>query len=116
MSYEVTGRHENLLLARVELEVVVLHDQKPTPTREDVRKAVAESESTKPALVIVKRMEPEFGMGRTRGWVHVYKDAEGLRRMEPHHLLVRHGLEEAQPDAPAAAAAPAKEKAPAPKA
>ena len=106
---EVTSRHDNVLLGRVELEVAFSHDQKPTPTREDVRKAVAESESTKPKLVIVKRMEPEFGHGRTRGWVHVYKDEEGMRRMEPNHLLARHGLVEAKAAAPA-------EKAEAPKA
>jgi ribosomal protein S24E len=104
MSFEVTHRHDNVLLARVELEVEFSHDQKPTPTREEVRKAVAEAESTKPKLVIVKRMEGEFGHGRTHGWVHVYKDEEGLRRMEPHHLLVRHGLAEDQAAAPKAEA------------
>lgn len=118
MTLEVSNRHDNALLGRVELEIALSHDQKATPTREDVRKQVAEAESTKPKLVIVKRMEPEFGHGRTRGWVHVYKDEEGLRRLEPHHLLVRHGLEETakpepkkEPEAPASqmVAEPAKE-------
>jgi small subunit ribosomal protein S24e len=96
MSFEVTRRRDNVLLARLELEIALSHDLKPTPTRDEVRKAVAEAESTKANLVIVKRMKSEFGHGRTRGWIHVYKDAEGLRRLEPLHLRVRHGLEEAK--------------------
>ncbi len=109
MSFEVTRRRDNVLLARLELEIALSHDLKPTPTRDEVRKAVAEAESTKANLVIVKRMESEFGHGRTRGWIHVYKDAEGLRRLEPLHLRVRHGLEEAK-----AAPKPAKDAGKAP--
>jgi ribosomal protein S24E len=109
MNIEVTNRHENVLLSRVEIEVAITHDQQATPKRDELRDAVADRESTKAKLVIVQRMEPQFGRGHTRGFVHVYKDEEGLRRMEPHHLLVRHGMVEAQAEAP-------KEKAAAPKA
>lgn len=115
MSFEVSNRHDNALLGRVELEIALSHDQKATPTREDVRKQVAEAESTKAKLVIVKRMAPEFGHGRTRGWVHVYKDEDVLRRLEPQHLLVRHGLvEEAKPEPKKEPEAPASQRVDAP--
>lgn len=94
MEVEVSKRFENLLLGRVELELKMTHDAKGTPKREEVQKKVAEIETAKPELVIIRRMAPEFGKGATRGWVRVYKDAENLKRLEAHHILVRHKLAE----------------------
>jgi small subunit ribosomal protein S24e len=116
MEVEVTSRAENVLLGRIELEIRLTHDSKSTPKRDDVQKKVAELESSKSDLVIVRRMAPEFGQGATRGWVRVYKDAETLKRLEAYHILVRHKLAEkkvkaAKEQAPASqSAAPAAPK------
>jgi ribosomal protein S24E len=104
---EVISKSENILLARTELEVRLTHDAKATPKREEVQKKVADLESTKPELVIVRRMEPEFGMGATHGTVRVYKDAETLKRLEAHHILVRHKLAEKKVKVVAEQTAPA---------
>lgn len=87
-------RKENVLLGRVELELKLSHDAKATPKREEVQKKVAELESVKQDLVVVRRMAPEFGKGATRGWVRVYKDPANLKRLESHFILVRHKLAE----------------------
>ena len=97
---EVKSRKENVLLGRTELELILGHDAKGTPKREEVQKKVAESESTKPDLVIVQRLVASFGKGSTHGWAHVYKSAEELKKLEPHHLLVRHKLAEKKMKAP----------------
>lgn len=94
MDVEVGKRTENKLLGRVELEVKISHDAKGTPRREEVQKKVAEMEDAKSELVIVRRMKPEFGRGMTHGTVRVYKDAANLKRLEAHHILVRHKLAE----------------------
>jgi ribosomal protein S24E len=91
---EVGKRAENKLLGRTELEITITHDAKGTPKREDVQKKVAEMEDAKSELVIVRRMVPEFGRGTTHGVVRVYKDAGNLKRLEAHHILVRHKLAE----------------------
>ena len=94
MDVEVSKRQENVLLGRIELDLKIMHSEKATPKREEVQKKVAEMESAKSELVIVRRMEPEFGRGTTRGIVRVYKDAANLKRLEAHHILVRHKLAE----------------------
>lgn len=116
MEVEVAKRFENVLLGRVELELHVTHEAKGTPRREEVQRKVAEMESAKPELVIVRRMEPEFGKGATRGSVRVYKDAANLKRLEAHHILVRHKLAEKKVKAAAESSVPASQAAaPAPK-
>lgn len=116
MEVEVAKRFENALLGRIELEVKLTHDAKGTPKREEVQRKVAEMESAKPELVIIHHMAPEFGKGATRGSVRVYKDADNLKRLEAHHILVRHKLAEKKVKAAAAEGAPASQSAgPAPK-
>jgi len=116
MDVEVAKRKENVLLGRVELELKFSHDAKATPKREEVQKKVAELESAKADLVIVRRMAPEFGRGATRGWVRVYKDGANLRRLESHFILVRHKLAEKKVKAAKETGAPASQSAaPAPK-
>jgi ribosomal protein S24E len=104
MDVEVGKRVENVLLGRIELELKISHSEKGTPKREEVQKKVAEMESSRSELVIVERMRPEFGRGMTAGTVRVYKDAANLKRIEAHHILVRHKLAEkkvkAAPEAP----------------
>jgi ribosomal protein S24E len=116
MDVAVTSRAENVLLGRIELEIRLTHDAKSTPKRDEVQKKIADLESSMADLVIVRRMAPEFGLGATRGWVRVYKDAETLKRLEAHHILVRHKLaekkvkaaEEQAPSSQAAGPAPPK--------
>jgi small subunit ribosomal protein S24e len=109
MEVEVEKRVENKLMGRVELEVAISHDAKGTPRREEVQKKVAELEDAKESLVIIRRMLPEFGRGMTHGTVRVYKDADNLKRLESHHILVRHKL--AEKKAKAAAEAPSSQAA-----
>jgi ribosomal protein S24E len=111
MEVEVAKRKENVLLGRIELELKLTHDAKGTPKREEVQKKVAELESAKEHLVIIHRMAPEFGKGATRGWVRVYKDADNLKRLEAHHILVRHKLAEKKVKAVAEAGVPASQSA-----
>jgi ribosomal protein S24E len=111
---EVGKRVENVLLGRTELELRISHSEKGTPKREEVQKKVAEMESTKSDHVIVLRMAPEFGKGMTVGTVRVYKDPANLKRLESHHILVRHKLAEKKVKA-AATDAPSSQSAAAPK-
>ncbi len=114
MDVEVAKRKENVLLGRIELELKMSHDAKGTPRREEVQKKVAELESAKPELVVVRRMAPEFGRGATRGWVRVYKDGANLKRLESHFILVRHKLAEKKVKAVKETGVPASQSAVAP--
>lgn len=111
MDAEVAKRTENVLLGRVELEVILRHSEKGTPKREEVQKKISELESAKADHVIVRRMAPEFGRGQTRGWVRVYKDLDNLKRLEAYHILVRHKLAEKKVKVTAEAGAPASQAA-----
>jgi len=86
--FEVTiaNKRWNPLAEREELDLVLTHVAKPTPTRCEVKERVAEMLGVDKKLVVVTKMLTEYGIGRTKARVHVYKDYERLKKLEPEKV------------------------------
>ncbi len=88
----VSERH-NSLVHRLEVEAVVGHQGASTPSRKSVAEALARLYSRSPDLVVIRKIETEYGVGLSKVYAHIYDDPERLRSFEPRHLLRRQGLE-----------------------
>lgn len=109
---EVVSKRENQLLKRTEVTFRVTHPKEKTPQRGAVRDKIAAAVGGKKEGVIISYMRSRYGQPLSQGYAKVYESADAAKKMEPKHILIRHGL--AEKVAKTAAAAPAKkeEKAP----
>ena len=128
MDLTVTERRENGLLDRTEVYFTLAHPQAGTPTRAEIRKALAGTIDAKGGVIVLDWARSEFGRSSTRGYAKVYKSKERALALETPPILIRNGLmaavkkaeapkEERAAPAPRAEEKPAKEapKAEAPK-
>ncbi len=116
----MTQKRENALLDRTEVYFQIAHPQAGTPTRGDIKKALAGSLNTKNEVVILDWARSEFGKCQTRGYAKLYKSKEKALALETPPILIRNGLlaavkKEAAPEAPAPAPPKREPKAEAPK-
>ena len=122
MELTVTKRRENDLLDRTEVLFTVSHAGAGTPTRADIRKALAAVLNAKDGVVILDWARSEFGRTSTRGYAKVYKSKAKAMSLETPPILIRNGLlqpvakKEAPKEAPEAAAPRAERKEPKPEA
>ena len=87
----VVSERFNSLIRRLEVEAVVTHQGSPTPSRRELVEALSRMYSRSPELVIVRKVESEYGMGVSRVYAHIYESLERLKLYEPKHILRRHG-------------------------
>ncbi|MCK4366723.1 MAG: 30S ribosomal protein S24e [Thermoplasmata archaeon] len=92
METEVLSRRENPLLDRIEIEFRTRHAREPTPTRDALREEIAKIAKAKKDLVIIDRMDSDFGKPETTGYAKVYKSKEKALSVERKHILIRNGL------------------------
>ena len=90
----ITGDRYNPLIKRRELEITVLHVGKSTPSRIQMRMAVAKALNVDVKRVYVRRLKTEYGLGRTIAEVHVYDSVERALKFEPKHIIERNKLPE----------------------
>jgi small subunit ribosomal protein S24e len=79
----------NALLKRKEVSVEVGHDGAGTPSRVDLRKAVATKYGTKPENVYVVDVETKTGTQSAVCEVQVYDDAETAKRTVAKYIQTR---------------------------
>jgi small subunit ribosomal protein S24e len=79
----------NPLLKRKEVSVEVEHEGQGTPSRIDLRKAVASKFSTKPENVYVIGVETKTGTQNSLCQIEVYDDAQTARQTVPKHIQTR---------------------------
>ena len=79
----------NKVVGRTEVYGIVTHMGKGTPSRKDLKSAIAQLYSKDEGLVVIKYVKSEYGMGRSKIKVHVYDNAERLRLFEPEYILKR---------------------------
>ena len=96
MELEIVSKKDNLLLDRIELEVLLRHIGEPTPKRDDVRETVAASQKAEKGRVVVDHLDPTFGMGVTRGYVKVYSTKQAALAVEEEPIKKRNKLEARQ--------------------
>jgi len=86
LKIEYLERKENPLLNRTEVTALV-HHEGPTPRRSEVKARISAELDADPDLVIVDKIEQEFGRPVSRCFVKIYKDRESLEKIEPEHKI-----------------------------
>lgn len=88
----VVKEHYNKLLRRYEIELIIEHPSKGTPSRAKIVDKLAELYNRDRNLIIVKKIYSEVGTAKTRVHAHVYDDLKTLKLLEPEYMLKRHGM------------------------
>ncbi|MGZ4932240.1 MAG: 30S ribosomal protein S24e [Halobacteriota archaeon] len=96
MQIEVTEEVNNTVLNRKELKVKVLHPA-GTPSRVEVKNAVAAQFNVSPELVIVDNMKTAFGKKETAAYVKIYESTELAQELEREHILKRNQPQASEP-------------------
>lgn len=90
MEIKVTSRKHNPLLKRIEVAFQIEHGEAGgTPSRRDIRKAVAVELKTDENLVFVKRFETKTGTHMAIGVANVYDGPEQAKLVEPEYIIER---------------------------
>ena len=90
MKVTITQQQYNPLLKRKEIAFEVDHKQtKGTPTRMQVRNALAEMLKTKPEVVYVKRIATKTGTMIATGEANAYDTVEQATVIEPKYIIER---------------------------
>ncbi len=89
MDFKVKEDTYNPLLKRKEIRVEVDHDAKGTPSRLDLRKAMATKYNTKPENVFVLDVETKTGTQTALCAVEVYDDPQSAQRTVPKYIQIR---------------------------
>lgn len=91
-SVVVVKEFENRVVGRVEVDGYVFHSGKGTPSRVEVKEALSKMYNRDTSLVVIRRLETEFGWGRSRLEAHLYNSREVLFKYEPKYILRRDGF------------------------
>jgi small subunit ribosomal protein S24e len=89
LELKVRQEEYNALLRRKEIYAEVDHDEAGTPSRIDLRKAIASKYGAKPENVYVIDIETKTGTQTALCEVQVYDDNEGAQRTVPKHIRTR---------------------------
>lgn len=90
MKVTITQQEYNPLLKRKEIAFEVDHKQtRGTPTRLEVRNALAEMLKAKPEVVCVKRIETKTGTMIAVGEANAYDTVEQAKLIEPKYIIER---------------------------
>jgi len=89
LELKIKQEEYNALLKRKEIYAEVDHDQAGTPSRVDLRKAIASKYGVKPESVYVIDVRTKTGTQSALCEVQVYDDREGAQRTVPKHIQTR---------------------------
>ncbi|MGB9740409.1 MAG: 30S ribosomal protein S24e [Candidatus Bathyarchaeia archaeon] len=90
MEVTITSEKINPLLKRREVHFQIKHNQTgSTPSRLEVRKAVADTLKTNAELVFIKKVETKTGTRMAIGLADVYDTLEQAKLIEPEYIINR---------------------------
>jgi small subunit ribosomal protein S24e len=89
LDFKIRQDTYNPLLKRKEVYVEVDHDGQGTPTRMDLRKAIATKYGTKPENVYVVDIDTKTGTQSAICAVQVYDDTQTAQRVVAKHIQIR---------------------------
>lgn len=95
MNIEIIEKKVNPLLKRREIMFKVDHEG-TTPSREEIRKNLAEMTNAKKELIIIDRMRSEYGKRETQGYAKIYRSEKGLKEIERAHIIRRNILTDSE--------------------
>jgi ribosomal protein S24E len=90
MELKIKEEEYNALLKRKEIQAEVEHDRAGTPSRADLRKAVASKYGVKPESVYVVEVQAKTGSQNASCRVQVYDNRESAERIVPKYIQTRH--------------------------
>ena len=93
---EIVSKKENKLLNRNEVAVVVGFPAQ-TPSRKDLRAAIAGKIAANPDFLTLISVTNEFGIKRIKVLAHSYSNGDLMKKNELNYVLVRDGLAEKKP-------------------
>lgn len=96
MDFEVSKQSKVPLLSRERVTGIV-HFEGVTPSRLEVKKAVAEKIKTKEEHVVVRHIYQRYGAQRAKVIAHIYQDEAMMKRLEAAGLLKKNGFAVEEP-------------------
>ncbi|WP_457615034.1 30S ribosomal protein S24e [Methanopyrus sp.] len=90
MEVEILDQRDNPLLYRKEVKFVVRHEDGGTPRKSEILRKLAVILDVDKEVILIDRMESEFGKRETRGYAKIYKSVEHLEDIEPEYMIERH--------------------------
>ncbi len=91
--YIVSDKY-NSLIKRREIDFIVLHVGKPTPSRMELRYKLSKALGVDIKRLYIRSVQSEYGVGRTKVEVHVYDTPERALQFEPKYILERNKIPE----------------------
>jgi small subunit ribosomal protein S24e len=88
MNVNVISKTDNAVLERKEIQAEVSFDG-PTPSREDIRKAICAKVGSNPDLTVLREVNNSFGKQSVNVVAHAYSDKEKMTRTEPEYVVKR---------------------------
>jgi len=90
MDIRITSERQNPMLKRREVSFQVEHEETgSTPSRPEMRKAVAAALKADESMVFVKRFETKTGTSTAVGVANVYDSMEQAKLIEPEYIVKR---------------------------
>ncbi|HDI74317.1 MAG: 30S ribosomal protein S24e [Thermoprotei archaeon] len=86
---EIVRERVNPLLERRELEMTIHHFAKSTPKVYDVRQYLSKQLKVDLNTIYIRKIITEFGVGRSRAEVHIYRTPERAQKVEPLHIILK---------------------------
>ncbi|RLE57745.1 MAG: 30S ribosomal protein S24e [Thermoprotei archaeon] len=86
---EVIRERDNPLIGRKEITGYLHHHAKGTPQRYEVRRRIAEIFKVPLEVVYVRSIQTEFGWGRSKIEIHIYRDPKRAEEIEPLHIRLK---------------------------
>lgn len=98
MKINVSSQQYNPLLKRKEVIFEVRHEEtKGTPSRLDVRKALAEDLKANVELVFIRKIQTKTGTMQASVEANIYDTMEQARLVESDHIIIRNVPSEKKP-------------------
>ncbi|MFH2106918.1 MAG: hypothetical protein ABII22_06685 [Candidatus Micrarchaeota archaeon] len=88
MELNIESEKENKLLNRKEVEATITFDA-ATPNRIQIKELVCGKLGANTDFAVLRKTKNEFGRKRISVTLHLYKDAEGMKKMEPEYIITR---------------------------
>lgn len=89
---EVVNEKYNSLVKRLELECIISHVGRGTPSRREVREALSKEYSRPLEGIHVREITSLYGCGMSMVRVNIYDDSVRASLFEPKYILKRDGV------------------------
>ncbi len=93
MKIEIIKDEKNVLLDKRDIVCNVISEG-TTTSRENVKNMLVALLDTKPELMILDRMNAQYGSQDIRGYARLYNDLQQLQAIEPDYMIARNAAKE----------------------